>query len=128
MINSYLDMRGKRGPLGFIISFVAIAAVSVLVMEGIYQWLHTNHHLSGLIVFLGILTGVVGASILLTQAIRRLNDMGWNGMYSMLLVFPAGAVALLALYGAKLSGLMIAVVVLGALILAPLCLLPGKKS
>ncbi|WP_309385545.1 hypothetical protein [Cerasicoccus frondis] len=127
MINSYLDMRGTRGPAGFLASFLIISVVSVLLAEGINLWLHTNHHLSGLIIFLAILVGIFGVSILLTQAIRRLNDMKWNGMYSMLMVFPAGAVALLALYGVHLSGLMYVVIALGVLVLAPLCFLPGKR-
>jgi len=121
-------MRAKRGPLGFILAFVAISVVTILIIQGIHLWLHHNHHLSGLIIFLGILTSIFGVSALLTQVIRRLNDMGWNGIYSLLTIFPATAVAVLALCAPNLNGLMIASLVVGALVLAPLCVIPGKSK
>lgn len=125
MIASYLDMRGKRGPLGFIASFILIALACILAVQGIYAWLHSNHHLSGIIIFLGILVAIVGVSIALTQTIRRLNDLQWCGMYSMLIIFPSAAVGLIALLGLNL-GAWWAVVVVGVLVFLPLCL-PGKQ-
>ncbi|WP_309396263.1 hypothetical protein [Cerasicoccus maritimus] len=126
MISNYLDMRGKSGPAGFLVSFLGAAVMAVLLDKLIYQWLHTNHHLSGLIVFISILICVFASALILTQTIRRLNDMGWHGMYSLLLVFPCAAVALLALFGVELSALMVIVLALGVLVLAPLCFIQGN--
>lgn len=127
MINSFLDMRAKRGPLGFLIAMVVICAVTILCIQGIYAWLHSNHHLSGLIIFLGILCVVFGGSILLTQVIRRLNDMGWNGMYSLLIFLAIGIFTYLGLRHPTLSGVNVPALIVVGVLLAPLCVLPGKS-
>ncbi|GHB94286.1 hypothetical protein [Cerasicoccus arenae] len=125
MINSFLDMRAKRGPIGFFIAFIVISVLWVLAVEGIDMALHENHHLSGLIIFMGIIISIFGVSFLLTQAIRRLNDMRWGGMYVMLIAIPGLAITLFAM--GQVSTVMWVLAGIGALVLAPLCLVPGKQ-
>lgn len=128
MINSFLDMRAKRGPIGFLIAFIAITAITVLGVKGVYAWLHHNHHLSGIIVFLAILCVVFGASALLTQVLRRLKDMGWNGMYSLAVLLSIGLLAYLTLRDPTFSYINVPMLIVSLLLLAPLCLLPGKSK
>jgi len=128
MISDYLDMRGRCGPVSFLVSFLAIAVGSVLAFELIHAWLHTNHHLTGLIVFLGIIIGATGYSVLLTQAIRRLHDMNWHGIYAMLMVFPALAVAVVAGFGESMTWFARGVIVLAGLaVLAPLVAISTQR-
>ncbi len=129
MIANYLDMRGRLGPLGFILSFIVLAVLGCAVVKLIYIALHANHHLSGIIVFLGILTGIVCLSILLTQAVKRVNDMGRAGILAIFSVFPAFCVPIFWFYPPAVifSGPWLVVVILGVIGLGML-MLPGRPG
>ncbi|MEO0796450.1 MAG: DUF805 domain-containing protein [Verrucomicrobiota bacterium] len=99
MFSAYMNMHAKRGRVGYLIHLILITIVTVASAEIIHAWLHHNHHLSGLIIFLAIVCAIFGLSVAMAQTIRRLNDMEWNGLYSILLVFPAAAVAAIAVNG-----------------------------
>lgn len=127
MIANYLDMREKSGPAGFMVSFVLLSVAGTGVVKLIDAALHSNHHLSGIVIFLIILTGIVFASVVLTQAVKRVNDMGRAGILSICSLFPAVAVTLAWLFGVKTltGGPLLVVTVLGVLGLIVM-LLPKK--
>jgi len=127
MISAYLDMRQRSGPVSFLVSFLLITFVTLLAVEWIYAWLHQNHHLTGLIVFLNILIAIFGYSVLLTQVVRRLKDMNWHGMYAMLTVLPVLAVAVIAGFGSFSTLGRVVIVLLGIAVLTPLVAIPSQR-
>ncbi|WOO40185.1 hypothetical protein [Rubellicoccus peritrichatus] len=129
MISSYLDMQERRGPLGFLISLVAFSALGLGLYELSEKALHFNHHFSGLAIFLGILAGILCYSIILTQAIRRTNDMGRAGILSMLSAIPVLNVPLFLIFPSStvFGSALIVMPILGVLSTLFL-MLPGKKA
>lgn len=129
MISSYLDMQERRGPFGFLISLVAFSALGLALYEATEKALHFNHHFSGLAIFFGILFFIVCYSIILTQAIRRTNDMGRAGILSLLSAIPVLNIPLFLAIpsGTVFGSVLIVVPILGVLSLLFL-MLPGKKA
>lgn len=129
MIANYLDMRERRGPLGFLISYMVLAAVGLGIGNLIYAVLHSNHHFAGMIVFLSILTGIVCTALFITQAVKRTRDMGRAGILALFAVFMAANVPLFWFFSPKtiFSGPGIIVVVLGVIGLV-LLMLPGRAA
>ncbi|MGE9296519.1 MAG: hypothetical protein ACQKBV_09560 [Puniceicoccales bacterium] len=129
MISSYLDMQRRAGPVSFLVSLLLTGAGSVILIELVDAWLRSNHHLSGLIVFIAIVIAAFGGSILMMQMIRRLRDMNWHGMYAMLVVFPVIAIAVVAGLDSALSPVGKGIfVVLGLAVVAPLILVPSQRA
>lgn len=114
MIENYLNMQGRRGPIGFLISFIVFAVLGVALYEAAERGLQFNPHFSSLAIFLGILAGMLCYSIILTQAVRRTRDMGRAGILAALSALPAANIPLYLTYQGKLfQGGMIVLPVLG---------------
>jgi len=133
MIDRYLDMTATRGGSAYLLNFFLVSFSAVIVCYGVYTGLHFNHHLFCLSIYMCILIVMVAATILLTQTIRRLNAMGWKGIYSLLIVFPVSAIALQVLDIAfKKANVFPAGPVLYSLwaisfaVLLPLVIVPGR--
>lgn len=127
MIERYLDTRGKDGIVGFMLNFVIISIVSVILSKLTFDGLHSNHHYFGLSIFFCILFAVIGLTVFAMRAIRRLNDMAWSPIYSLLMIFPAAMVTIIALYVTGVisdlsSVLSVVVIALGVLVMLPMCI------
>lgn len=129
MISSFLDMRERRGPFGFLISFIAFSILGVALYEVTHHLMHSNHHLSGLSIFLGIIFGIICYTMILTQSIRRVNDMGRAGILALLSAIPVLNIPLFMIISpATITGsVLIVMPILGVLSLIFL-MLPGKKA
>lgn len=127
MISSYLNMDGRRGPLGFLLSFIVFAALGLGLYEAAHYGLHFNHHFSGLSIFLGIIGGIVCYAVILTQSVRRLNDMGGAGILSLLSIIPTANIPLFLVFSpaAIFGSILIVVPILGVVSLIIL-MLPSK--
>ena len=129
MISSFLDMRQRRGPLGYLAITLLLAAITYAATHGIMLALAFNPHLSALSIFLSILVGILCYSVYLTQTVRRINDFHGLPIVALISLFPAATVLFfLLLSPAKIfSTAAMIIPILGFLSMA-LLMRPGRPS
>ncbi len=125
-MNHFLDMRGSLGRINYIIYSIFIAGITTGLIYLIYQALHSNHHLYSLSIFIGIVFGIFGFSLLMMQTIKRLNHIKRNGLWAPLVLIPVANIALFWFVPADtiLNSWYIIIPILGAITLIPLYLIP----
>lgn len=89
MFDDLLDMRKRRDGLSLLwaMTWTLVLCLGLALSA---SW-NVNHHYSALLLYTWILVAIFGGSLLMIFAAQRLNDIGWNKLYLLLLVFPIAA-------------------------------------
>lgn len=67
--------------------FVAVPfIVTLFAMDFFSHWHHGTHYPLG--IFIGLIASLIAIFSITMQAIKRLNDLGWSPIYSILIALP----------------------------------------